>query len=533
MPREKGKPGKGNYWTLDPNCDEMFENNNYRRRKRRARVVSHGSAVSAAVSLKAGKPSGDQGGKQQQQQQDPDGEETDGEKPIVMEKADGNDAVGDSDVIAVTSHQSKDHERGKKLSFHWSSFAKISEKGSEKDQQSGRSGSPTAASVVEDISEDEDYDVSVDTDASNADPVLAAATKAMAAETMATVVAEMELEASCGEASPDEAGRVSVKVSHPSLPPPPLLRARDCEDSDDQGPPRLSAHVSHADDVLAKRSAALGPISENLLCVSSPRLSFNECERRGGGGSDVIIPSPPALSPVITVPKSSNSFFIENIIGSSTTKPTSGAGASASEATPTTTMSTTARSMSAQRENSRDREAQISSSGLPPLSPSTTTTTTMKKKPDIFDKIPSPPPKLFDVKNHHHHHHHPIDLSSLAVYPRFADPRFGGLAPALYGGMAAAQAGHLAHLMYASARGGGAFPGGYAPHPALTLTSAGSLAASFSAAAAYAAYPALHASGLDSNRDSGASVALPLVSSAAAAAASAVASPSLHRMSPP
>jgi hypothetical protein len=33
--REKGKPGKGNYWTLRSNCEEMFENGNYRRRKRR------------------------------------------------------------------------------------------------------------------------------------------------------------------------------------------------------------------------------------------------------------------------------------------------------------------------------------------------------------------------------------------------------------------------------------------------------------------------------------------------------------------
>jgi len=33
--REKGKPGKGNYWTLDSKCEEMFENGNYRRRKRR------------------------------------------------------------------------------------------------------------------------------------------------------------------------------------------------------------------------------------------------------------------------------------------------------------------------------------------------------------------------------------------------------------------------------------------------------------------------------------------------------------------
>lgn len=37
--REKGKPGKGNYWTLDTNCEEMFENGNYRRRKRRVKVA--------------------------------------------------------------------------------------------------------------------------------------------------------------------------------------------------------------------------------------------------------------------------------------------------------------------------------------------------------------------------------------------------------------------------------------------------------------------------------------------------------------
>ena len=38
VPREKGKPGKGNYWTLDPNCEDMFEKGNYRRRKRRAKM---------------------------------------------------------------------------------------------------------------------------------------------------------------------------------------------------------------------------------------------------------------------------------------------------------------------------------------------------------------------------------------------------------------------------------------------------------------------------------------------------------------
>lgn len=40
--REKGKPGKGNYWTLDSKCEEMFEKGNYRRRKRRPKQQSNG-----------------------------------------------------------------------------------------------------------------------------------------------------------------------------------------------------------------------------------------------------------------------------------------------------------------------------------------------------------------------------------------------------------------------------------------------------------------------------------------------------------
>ena len=33
--REPGKPGKGNYWALDANCMDMFENGSYRRRRKR------------------------------------------------------------------------------------------------------------------------------------------------------------------------------------------------------------------------------------------------------------------------------------------------------------------------------------------------------------------------------------------------------------------------------------------------------------------------------------------------------------------
>ena len=52
--REKGKPGKGNYWTLDTSCEDMFENGNYRRRKRRSRNVT---GTAAPKRQDTGKPS--------------------------------------------------------------------------------------------------------------------------------------------------------------------------------------------------------------------------------------------------------------------------------------------------------------------------------------------------------------------------------------------------------------------------------------------------------------------------------------------
>ncbi|MBN3315912.1 FOXL1 protein, partial [Atractosteus spatula] len=46
VPREKGRPGKGSYWTLDTKCLDMFENGNYRRRKRKSKT--QGSAETKA-----------------------------------------------------------------------------------------------------------------------------------------------------------------------------------------------------------------------------------------------------------------------------------------------------------------------------------------------------------------------------------------------------------------------------------------------------------------------------------------------------
>ncbi|XP_059482342.1 forkhead box protein D4-like [Neocloeon triangulifer] len=35
IPREPGNPGKGNYWTLDPNAEDMFDNGSFLRRRKR------------------------------------------------------------------------------------------------------------------------------------------------------------------------------------------------------------------------------------------------------------------------------------------------------------------------------------------------------------------------------------------------------------------------------------------------------------------------------------------------------------------
>ncbi|XP_039175681.1 forkhead box protein E3 [Crotalus tigris] len=39
IPREPGHPGKGNYWTLDPAAEDMFDNGSFLRRRKRYRVL--------------------------------------------------------------------------------------------------------------------------------------------------------------------------------------------------------------------------------------------------------------------------------------------------------------------------------------------------------------------------------------------------------------------------------------------------------------------------------------------------------------
>ncbi|XP_028628355.1 forkhead box protein I2 [Grammomys surdaster] len=45
VPRDENDPGKGNYWTLDPNCEKMFDNGNFRRKRRRRGETSEAAVT--------------------------------------------------------------------------------------------------------------------------------------------------------------------------------------------------------------------------------------------------------------------------------------------------------------------------------------------------------------------------------------------------------------------------------------------------------------------------------------------------------
>ncbi|KAB5571191.1 hypothetical protein PHYPO_G00222240 [Pangasianodon hypophthalmus] len=59
VPRDEDDPGKGNYWTLDPNCEKMFDNGNFRRkRKRKSDGLAGEGSSGGALSSEAGDGSG-------------------------------------------------------------------------------------------------------------------------------------------------------------------------------------------------------------------------------------------------------------------------------------------------------------------------------------------------------------------------------------------------------------------------------------------------------------------------------------------
>ncbi|XP_037342685.2 forkhead box protein I2 [Pungitius pungitius] len=58
VPRDEDDPGKGNYWTLDPNCEKMFDNGNFRRKRKRRSDPSGvgGAAAAGATKVEDGRP---------------------------------------------------------------------------------------------------------------------------------------------------------------------------------------------------------------------------------------------------------------------------------------------------------------------------------------------------------------------------------------------------------------------------------------------------------------------------------------------
>ncbi|KAJ8388292.1 hypothetical protein AAFF_G00135530 [Aldrovandia affinis] len=49
VPRDEDDPGKGNYWTLDPNCEKMFDNGNFRRKRKRRSDSTNGVSGNTKV----------------------------------------------------------------------------------------------------------------------------------------------------------------------------------------------------------------------------------------------------------------------------------------------------------------------------------------------------------------------------------------------------------------------------------------------------------------------------------------------------
>ncbi|XP_059948535.1 forkhead box protein I1 isoform X1 [Mesoplodon densirostris] len=54
VPRDEDDPGKGNYWTLDPNCEKMFDNGNFRRKRKRKSDVSSSTGSLASEKTEPG-----------------------------------------------------------------------------------------------------------------------------------------------------------------------------------------------------------------------------------------------------------------------------------------------------------------------------------------------------------------------------------------------------------------------------------------------------------------------------------------------
>ncbi|XP_041852051.1 forkhead box protein L1 [Melanotaenia boesemani] len=113
VPREKGRPGKGSYWTLDTKCLDMFENGNYRRRKRKAKS-QHELLDSKATGHKRIKGPGPSGDPQNSLRHPTDSGTT---QVPTREDADVKDAQPDTKPVLVDSNHAEQQQNppGKRI----------------------------------------------------------------------------------------------------------------------------------------------------------------------------------------------------------------------------------------------------------------------------------------------------------------------------------------------------------------------------------------------------------------------------------
>ncbi|XP_028277560.1 forkhead box protein I3-A [Parambassis ranga] len=57
VPRSENDPGKGNYWTLDANCEKMFDNGNFRRKRKRKADSTSADRKPSSSSSSSSEPS--------------------------------------------------------------------------------------------------------------------------------------------------------------------------------------------------------------------------------------------------------------------------------------------------------------------------------------------------------------------------------------------------------------------------------------------------------------------------------------------
>ena len=348
----------------------MFENNNYRRRKRRPRVVPPHQTAAIDQSEHAKSPAEEA--------------ETDGKKT-------SEDPDEGEEEVEITDQTTEEAGKGKKLALHYSEYVHFNDRG--KDEYAGRLDTVSALTMGDcEVSGEEEEDME-----------LAAATRVMAAKTMARLDAELGFKASRPDSTP-QPDRVAFRTSSCSTDHPlPLFHSRfpDAQSGDDA-------------------SKEPGEV-EGKPRPRSDSASSNGSDR-GGRGSDCSDASSRAASPAAAAaaptPKTYSSFSIETLIGSSSAKAAS-------------------------------KEVKDTSRPLP-----------SRSSPDVFEKLnlPTPPPKICDMKT--------MDVSRMALlHARMAathPAQLSSLATAWYGGMT--PGGHLAHLMYGDHRPGAAFPVAY-PHP--------------------------------------------------------------------